>query len=207
MNFHEFKNLIKSNIKKLTLFPFVAGILVFLIALNFPKSFVTEGTFIIMPNFPSVKESYQEDKYDYDGYYIDQISQSYSKTVTGIIETPEFKKIISEKIKSDSNFEDLIQLSFKTNFKEIAPRVLVLSVKANSKQLSEGMFLVYEKEILNISKEFTSNKIFKLERLGNFTNTYENSISVFIYFFISYFVTFFLMVVFYYLKENKNEEN
>jgi len=205
MTFKDFKIILKNNLKNLILIPLSVSLIFFLISLNFPKSYITEGTFIIVPNIQ--KDLDRGLKYNYDGYYIDQISQGYSKTVIGLIETPEFKKVISEKISIDSNLQDLILLNFKSNFKEVAPRILVLSIKANSKSLSENMFKVYENELLNISNKLAPNNIFKIERLGNFTSSYDNSISVFIYLFVSYFFTLSIMLIIYYLKGVNNEQN
>ncbi len=203
MNTAEFKKLLIKNWKRNLIISFLAGIIFLSFSFVLPKSFITEGTFILIPNFESNSKG-GANVYDYDGYYLDQISQSYSKTIVGLIETPEFKKKISEELGKNITFQDLFILNLSTNFKEIVPRVLVLSVKSNTKENSEKMFLTYEKEILFYAEKYNSQKVFKLERLDTVTNSFENSVSPFIYFFVSFFFCLSILFLFNYVKETKN---
>ena len=204
MSINDFKKFISKYYKKILPISLVVSILFGLVSLTFPKSFVSEGTFVLIPNFENTKNSNQNNIYNYDGYYLDQISQSYSKTITGLIETPEFKKKVSNELGSEISYKNLFLLNLTTNFKEIAPRVLVLNVKSNSQERSEKMFSVYEKHLLIFAEKYNSQKVFKLERLDNFTNTFENSIPTYLYFFTSFFLTISVLILFYFLKETKN---
>lgn len=202
MNFSDFFLLLKKNLNTLLIGSLLFSLISIGVFSIFPKSFITEGTFILKPNF----EEYQNDKkteknslYNYDGYYLDQISQSYTKTIIGLIETPEFKKKI---LSNEGNLESLLKINLQTNFKEIAPRVLVLSVKSSSFENSKELFNMYEKEILFYSEKYNSEKVFKLERLDSFTNTYENSLSVIIKILVSLVIGVFLSTSFVYLKFN-----
>lgn len=204
MNTSEFKNFIYKHLKKFLLISSLLSIIFSFVSSTFPKSYVTEGTFVIIPNFKYSKNDNQKNIYNYDGYYLDQISQGYSKTIIGLIETPEFKKKISEDLNLEVSIKNLFNLNLTTNFKEIAPRVLVLSVKSNTKENSEKMFRVYEKQILYFSDKYNSEKVFKIERLDNIINTFENSISIYVYFVSSFFTIFSILFLFYFLKENKD---
>ena len=202
MSSYEFKQILKKNYQKLVLFTILGGFILGLISSFFPKSFVAEGSFILLPVF-NVSEKNTNNQYNYDGYYIDQITQSYSKTILGIIDTPEFKKRISDSLKIEANFINLFAFNLNTNFKETAPRILVLSVKENSSSAAEKKFDIYSSEILNYANKYNTDKKFKLERLDNFVFTYENTKSIYFYSLIGAFTTFSCCLTFYYLKGAK----
>lgn len=197
----DFRQLFSKNIKKNLIISVIVAFFFSLLSLYFPKSFVTEGTFILIPNFQSSKNIDNKNIYNYDGYYLDQISQSYSKTILGLIETPEFKKKISIDLKSENNLRSNFLLNLNTNFREIAPRVLVLNVKADSIQNAEKMFAVYEKNILVFAEKYNSEKVFRLERLDRETNSFENTVSPIIYFIIAFFFTSFILISINFIKE------
>ena len=90
-----------------------------------------------------------------------------------------------------------------TNFKETAPRILVLSVKDTSSSLVEKKFDIYSSEILNYANKYNTEKKFKLERLDNFVFTYENTRSIYFYSLIGAFLGFSICLIFYYLKGTK----
>jgi len=202
MSTYEFKQILKKNYQKLVLFTFLGGFTLGLISSFFPKSFVAEGSFILLPIY-SVSEKNTNNQYNYDGYYIDQITQSYSKTILGIIDTPEFKKRISDSLKIEANFINLFAFNLNTNFKETAPRILVLSVKENSSSAAEKKFDIYSAEILNYANKYNTDKKFKLERLDNFVFTYENTRSIYFYSLIGALLTFSICLTFFYLKGAK----
>jgi hypothetical protein len=202
MSTYEFEQILKKNYQKLVLFTFLGGFTLALISSFFPKSFVAEGSFILLPIY-SVSEKNTNNQYNYDGYYIDQITQSYSKTILGIIDTPEFKKKISDSLKIEANFINLFAFNLNTNFKETAPRILVLSVKENSSSAAENKFDIYSAEILNYANKYNTDKKFKLERLDNFIFTYENTRSIYFYSLIGAFIGFSCCLTFYYLKGAK----
>ena len=202
MSTYEFNQILKKNYQKLVLFTFLGGFTLGLISSFFPKSFVAEGSFILLPIY-SVSEKNTNNQYNYDGYYIDQITQSYSKTILGIIDTPEFKKRISDSLKIEANFINLFAFNLNTNFKETAPRILVLSVKENSSSAAEKKFDIYSAEILNYANKYNTDKKFKLERLDNFVFTYENTRSIYFYSLIGALLTFSICLTFFYLKGAK----
>lgn len=204
MNTTDFKKFVLKIYKKTLLISIIFSILFWIFSFTFPKSYITEGTFILTPNFEYSKNESQKSIYNYDGYYLDQVSQGYSKTIIGLIETPEFKKKISEELRIENSVKELFSLNLSTNFKEIAPRVLVLTVKSTSKENSEKMFSIYEKQILYFSDRYNSDKVFKLERLDNFVNTFENSFPNYLYFISTFFLSFTAIILFFYLKEIKD---
>ena len=204
MNTTDFKKFVLKIYKKTLLISIIFSLFFWIFSFTFPKSYITEGTFILIPNFEYSKNESQKSIYNYDGYYLDQVSQGYSKTIIGLIETPEFKKKISEELRIENSVKELFSLNLSTNFKEIAPRVLVLTVKSTSKENSEKMFSIYEKQILYFSDRYNSDKVFKLERLDNFVNTFENSFPNYLYFISTFFLIFTAIILFFYLKEIKD---
>lgn len=203
MTIKEFRIFIKQIYKRVLLLSFSLALIVSLFSYLLPKSFISEGTFILIPNLQNSKNENIKNIYNYDGYYLDQISQSYSKTILGLIETPEFKKKISDDNGIENNYKSLFLLNFNSNFKEIAPRVLVLNVKSNSYENSEKMFKTYEKNILYFADRYNSEKVFKLERLDKTINTFENTVSVYVYFITTFFFVSFVYTSIKFLKENK----
>lgn len=202
MNIKEFKQILNKNFQKLILFTVLGGITLGLISSFFPKSFISEGSFILLPVFNGNDKNISN-QYNYDGYYIDQITQSYSKTILGIIDTPEFKKRVSDSLNIEPNFINLFSFNLNTNFKETAPRILVLSVKENSSSTAEKKFDIYSSEILNYANKYNTDKKFKLERLDNFVFTYENTKSIYFYSLIGAFLGFSICLIFYILKGTK----
>ena len=202
MNIKEFKQILIKNFQKLIIFTVLGGIALGLLSTVFPKSFISEGSFILLPVFNDDDKNISN-QYNYDGYYIDQITQSYSKTILGIIDTPEFKKRVSDSLKIEPNFINLFSFNLNTNFKETAPRILVLSVKDTSSSLVEKKFDIYSSEILNYANKYNTEKKFKLERLDNFVFTYENTRSIYFYSLIGAFLGFSICLIFYYLKGTK----
>lgn len=203
MTIKDFQKFLKINYKRILLVSFLFSLLISFVSSYFPKSYVTEGTFILIPNFQNSKNESPKNIYNFDGYYLDQISQSYSKTILGLIETPEFKKKVSQELKLENNSKNFFLLNLNTNFKEIAPRVLVLNVKSDTKEDSTNMFVFYEKHILLFSEKYNSEKVFRLERLDTEINTFENTPSTLIYFISSFFLAIFSTVSVLYLKDSR----
>lgn len=199
MNVNDFKRVLYNNFQKLILFTCIGGISLGVASSLFPKSFISEGSFILLPIFSDVSKS-SSTQYNYDGYYIDQITQSYSKTIIGIIDTPEFKKRTSDSLNIEVNFINLFSFNLNNNFKEIAPRILVLTVKDTSKSLVEKKFEIFSTEIINYSNKYNKENKFKLERLDNFVFTYENTNSNYFFYLVGSFLSFSIYLTFLYLK-------
>lgn len=200
MTFTDLKKLFLREKNKILLFGLIFSVLSSFFKLLIPESFVTQGTFILTPHLTEFSES---NNYNYDGYYLDQVASSYSKTVTGLIDTPEFKLSITED-SLQNNRINLFNLSMGASFKEISPRLLVLSVHSNSFNNSKERFDLYEKELLNIIDSFSDRK-FELSRISDSELTYNNSLNFWFYPLIGFLFGSFFYLTIIFLKETKNE--
>ena len=63
MSSYEFKQILKKNYQKLVLFTILGGFILGLISSFFPKSFVAEGSFILLPIF-NVSEKNKNNQYN-----------------------------------------------------------------------------------------------------------------------------------------------
>lgn len=195
MDIVDFTNFFK---KYLSIF-LISGILVSLIGVLIffitGENFVTQGSFLLRPAV-SGKISKEEIQ------ALDELSSSYTKTVIGLFESPEVKNKVIENLTQDTNFQNLFLLNFKTNVKEISPRLVVLTVVGGSEEESKRVFYAYEREILEITKNLRDIQLFGLERLSDFPLTTKSEKNLVLYFVTGYLIGFFSSLIILFVRKN-----
>jgi capsular polysaccharide biosynthesis protein len=199
MEFKIFKDFF---IKKLTIF-LITGIFsgIFGIAIYFYSSetYNTQGTFLVMPDlgFSITSEDYRSQ---------DELSKSYTGTIVGILNAPEIRNNVQKAISREGKSSNTLILSIKTSVKEIAPRLIVLTVSSDTFENSEKLFIEYETELLKTISSLKTQELFTVTRISEDLVTTKVEKNIIVYFFIGYIVGFFSSLIYYFLKDFSYEK-
>jgi len=146
-----FKFFGREKIKLLITF-LVGGILGVGVFFLIPDKFVAKGTFYISRT-PEEKEK----EYTYSGYYGQQTSIMYSKTIRGILEDTSFRAKVLEQLKIPFTDKDLRKLKNKTRIKDEGPQLVAVEIKDNSQKAALEIWETVAENLREISIEINKN--------------------------------------------------
>jgi len=117
-----------------------------------PNKFIAKGTFYIS-RIPEKKD----EEYTYSGYYGQQTSITYSKTIRGILEDASFQARVLEQLKIPFTAKDLKKLKNKTRIKDGGPQLIAVEVKDRSQETALEIWETVDENLRKTSTEINKN--------------------------------------------------
>lgn len=155
----------------------------------YPEKYITEGTLFVYPSI-SVKQETEVSN-----------EMNFSRNIIGISESPEFKKLASQRVVLNNGF---LNFDPSIKIKEITPNLVSLSVYGFSSKESIEKFSLYKASIIEFSNNLKKGSSqFDIVSISNDPVSYKVERNIILYLLIGLISGFFLSVIYLYIKENK----